>query len=148
MPRSFNSLVINACVVEIEVLGPRFIVSSEGLGLHKMLLRGIQIQHLPYARQAPYHSAMARLFLNSFWYQHALEHKLTCMKSISLQSRTSPQHWFRFSFSTQNVCVGESSRKCLRNTHTHTHISNQSPIDNEIENRKFALYKIFLQLSD
>ena len=34
---SFNSSQINACVVGIGVLGPRFIVSSEGLGLHKML---------------------------------------------------------------------------------------------------------------
>ena len=33
----FNSSQINACVVEIGVLGPPFIVSSEGLGLHKML---------------------------------------------------------------------------------------------------------------
>ena len=37
MPGSFNSSQINACVVGIGVLGPRFIVSSEGLGLHKML---------------------------------------------------------------------------------------------------------------
>ena len=37
MPGSFNSSQINACVVAIGVLGPRFIVSSEGLGLHKML---------------------------------------------------------------------------------------------------------------
>ena len=37
MTGSFNSSQINACVVGIGVLGPRFIVSSEGLGLHKML---------------------------------------------------------------------------------------------------------------
>ena len=37
MPGSFNSSQINACVVGIGVLGPRFIVSSERLGLHKML---------------------------------------------------------------------------------------------------------------
>ena len=37
MPGSFNSSQINACVVGIGVLGPRFIVSSEGLGLHNML---------------------------------------------------------------------------------------------------------------
>ena len=37
MPGSFNSSHINACVVRKGVLGPRFIVSSEGLGLHKML---------------------------------------------------------------------------------------------------------------
>ena len=37
MPGSFNSSQIYACVVGIGVLGPRFIVSSEGLGLHKML---------------------------------------------------------------------------------------------------------------
>ena len=36
MPGSFNFSQINACVVGIRVLGPRFIVSSEGLGLHKM----------------------------------------------------------------------------------------------------------------
>ena len=36
MPGSFNSSQINACVVGIGVLGPWFIVSSEGLGLHKM----------------------------------------------------------------------------------------------------------------
>ena len=37
MPGSFNSSQINACVVGIGVLGPRLIVSSEGLGMHKML---------------------------------------------------------------------------------------------------------------
>ena len=37
MPGSFNSSQFNACVVGIGVLGPRFIVSSRGLGLHKML---------------------------------------------------------------------------------------------------------------
>ena len=43
MPGSFNSSQINACVLGIGVLGPRFIVSSEGLGLHKMLpLRGFE----------------------------------------------------------------------------------------------------------
>ena len=40
MPGSFNSSQINVCAVRIGVLGPRFIVSSEGLGLHKMLPRG------------------------------------------------------------------------------------------------------------
>ena len=40
---SLNSSQINACVVGIEVLGPRFIVSSEGLGLHNILpLRGFE----------------------------------------------------------------------------------------------------------
>ena len=37
MSGSFNSSQINAFVVGIGVLGPRFIVSSEILGLHKML---------------------------------------------------------------------------------------------------------------
>ena len=37
MPGSFNSSQINVCVMGIGVLGPRFKVSSEGLGLHKML---------------------------------------------------------------------------------------------------------------
>ena len=35
---SQNSSQINACITRKGVLGPRFIVSSEGLGLHKMLL--------------------------------------------------------------------------------------------------------------
>ena len=39
----FNSSQINACIMGIGVLGPRFIVSSEGLGLHKMFpLRGFK----------------------------------------------------------------------------------------------------------
>ena len=43
MQGSFNSSQINACVVGIGVLGPRFTVSSEGLGLQKMLLpRGFE----------------------------------------------------------------------------------------------------------
>ena len=43
MPGSFTSSQINACVVGIGVLGSRFIVSSEGLGLHKMLPhRGVE----------------------------------------------------------------------------------------------------------
>ena len=37
MPGSFDSVDINACVVGIGVLKPRFIVSSEGLELHKRL---------------------------------------------------------------------------------------------------------------
>ena len=37
MPGSFNSSQISACVVGIGVLRPRFIVSFEGLGMHKML---------------------------------------------------------------------------------------------------------------
>ena len=37
MPGSFNSSPIDACIMGIGVLGPRFIVSSEGQGLHKML---------------------------------------------------------------------------------------------------------------
>ena len=37
MPGSFNFSQINAYIVGIGVLGPQFIVSSEVLGLHKML---------------------------------------------------------------------------------------------------------------
>ena len=36
IPGSFNLSQINACVVGLGVLGPRFNVSSEGLGLRKM----------------------------------------------------------------------------------------------------------------
>ena len=43
MPGFFNSSQINACVEGIGVLGPPLILSSEGLGLHKMLLpRGFE----------------------------------------------------------------------------------------------------------
>ena len=43
MPGSFNSSQINAFVVVMGALGPRLIVSSEGLGLRKMLpLRGFE----------------------------------------------------------------------------------------------------------
>ena len=37
MPESFNTSQINACIVGVGVLGPQLIVSSQGLGLHKML---------------------------------------------------------------------------------------------------------------
>ena len=37
MPGSFNSSQINACVVGIGVLGPRFIVSCKRKGLYKLL---------------------------------------------------------------------------------------------------------------
>ena len=37
MPGSFNSSHINACVVVIGVLGPRYIVTFEGLRLYKLL---------------------------------------------------------------------------------------------------------------
>ena len=60
MPRSFNSSQINACFVEIGVLGTRFIVSSEGLGLHNAP-KGIRSRHLPHTRVALYHYATAPL---------------------------------------------------------------------------------------
>ena len=40
VPRSFNSSQINVCLLGIGELGPWFLVSSKGLGLHKILPRG------------------------------------------------------------------------------------------------------------
>ena len=37
MPGSFNSSQLDECIVGIGVIGPRFIVSSKGLGVHKIL---------------------------------------------------------------------------------------------------------------
>ena len=41
MPESFISIQIIACVVDIRVLGPQFMVSSEGLGPHKELVQTV-----------------------------------------------------------------------------------------------------------
>ena len=66
MPESFNSSHINACVVGIGMLGPRFIVSSEARrtrAAQYVAPEGIRTRHLPHARQALYHYATAPLYI-------------------------------------------------------------------------------------
>ena len=56
MPWYFDSSQINMCVVRIGVLGPRFIVSSNEYGLHKMLHpRGFEpfTSHMPGKHRTP-----------------------------------------------------------------------------------------------
>ena len=73
MPRSFHSSQINACIVGIGVLGPRFIISSEGLGLHKMLPpRGFGTSPMPGKR------CTTRLQLQLFYYSWHREHTPLC----------------------------------------------------------------------
>ena len=53
-PGSFNFSQISACVIGIGVLGPHFIVFSKEAA-QIVAPKGIQTQHLLYARQALYH---------------------------------------------------------------------------------------------
>ena len=126
IPGSFNSSQINACVVGIEVLGPLFIVSSEGLGFHKMLPpRGFELstssipgKHLPLGHGSPYygfhfgwcfhhHSNLNQnqLLWNHLWWNARIFQFLTdeCMRRGNSSVRTLVYSLFQRTRAAQNV---------------------------------------------
>ena len=85
----FNSSQINACVVGMGVLGPRFIVSSEALGLNKMLpARGFEFDTSRMPHKRPTTRVQLSCFYNVYKKRTAMEKIDTVsMVNASLISR-------------------------------------------------------------